>query len=91
MNWISTHWKNLAPKAKVIIVSAFAYAASMSIPDAKAWISSNLGQHPKLTAYASSLLAILAVYQQPFVQNALTSLKVEQTSPDKVVVTQETK
>lgn len=87
MNWIKTHWAALTPKAKTILVAAIGYAGTMSIPQAKAWVSSNLGQHPTITAFATSIIAIVSLYQQPFVQNALNSLHVNQKSPNEVVVT----
>ncbi len=84
--WIINHLKSLTLKAKAIIGIAIAYAATMSIPQAKDWISSNLGQHPTLTAWATSIVGIIAVYQNPWLQKIVNSLNVEQVAPNKVII-----
>jgi hypothetical protein len=91
-DWIASHWKSLSPRMVALGVAALAYAGTMNIPVAQKWISSNLGQHPKLVSFASSLMFIVALYQKPYVHDAVdNALRVKQVSPDKVVITQEPK
>jgi hypothetical protein len=76
------HWSSLNPQVKVLLVAAIGAAGSLSIPQAQAWIVSNLGQHPKLTAWATSLIFIVGLYQKPYVQSLMDAvLQVKQTSP----------
>jgi ABC-type sugar transport system substrate-binding protein len=90
--WIVAHYDSLSPRVKALGGAALLAAASLSIPDAKVWITSNLGQHPKLTAWATTLIFIVGLYQKPFVQQIVDgALKVKKTSPTTAEVSIEPK
>lgn len=89
VKWIIDHYKSLTVKAKGLIVLAVGYAATMSVPQAKVWLSSNVGQHPKLVAWGTAVLTVVSVYQQPWVQTVLNGkvkLEASQPSPDSINV-----
>lgn len=77
-----TYIQNLTTTAKALIGTLVTFAIGMQVDPVKNWVTSNLGQHPKLSSIAMALLGIVTALHNPQVADAARAiLNIKKTGP----------